>query len=63
MNRRDIPHRSEFLTRDAWLLACAEFRHRQMILARRWFVFRVTLCCCAIPVCLLYLYACAYLPL
>lgn len=56
-----IPDRREFLTREGWLLACAEERHRQAVTARRWFWFRIVLCILALPVCALWLYACAYL--
>jgi hypothetical protein len=55
-----IPHRSEFLTAEAHRLAVAEFRHRQAVQAWRWFWFRVLLCLASLPVCALWLYACAY---
>lgn len=59
--RREIPHRSEFLTDEGHRLAVAEWRHRQAVNASRWFWFRVVLCVLSVPVCALWLYACAYL--
>ncbi len=58
--RRDIPHRSEFLTTEAHRLAVAEWHLAQATAAAFWFWARVLLCIASIPVCAIWLYACAY---
>jgi hypothetical protein len=41
-------------------LAAAESQHAQAVAASLWFWFRLILCALAVPVCALWLYACAY---
>ena len=60
-HRREIPQRSEFLTDIGHRLAVAEYRQRQAAAASVWNLFRLGLCVCALVVCPVWLYACAYL--
>ncbi len=55
------PERRNYHTSEAYRLAVAEWQLAQATAAAIWFWVRVVLCVLSIPVCALWLYACAYL--